>query len=73
MVFAGFMAVVHQRLEGHGDGGRRQLSLYSLFVTPEHPHEARGFIRQRKFEQLKNAVQLQKNKMIVANRNVQPA
>lgn len=50
-VFAGLMAVVHHRLEGHGAGRRRQ----------------------RKFEQQKNVVQLQKNKMIVANRNVQPA
>lgn len=34
---------------------------------------ARGIIRQRKFEQQKNVVQLQKNKMVVASRNVRPA
>lgn len=73
MLATGLTAVVHQRLEWHGAGGRRQLILDPLFMTPEDSHGVRSIIRQRKFEQLKNVVQLQKNKMIVASRSVHPA
>jgi hypothetical protein len=37
-------------------------------VTADDALGARNIIRARKFEQLKNLVQLQKNKMIVAGR-----
>ena len=69
MLATGLTAVVHQRLEpGAGANGRRQLMLDPLFMIGEEAQGARNIIRQRKFEQLKNLVQLQKNKMIVGGR-----
>lgn len=73
MLATGLYAVVHQRLESPGANGRRQLLLDPLFMTPEDAPGARSIIRQRKFEQLKNVVQLQKNRMIVGTRAGQPA
>ncbi len=46
----------------HGDNS----TLDPLYVTEDDALGARNIIRARKFEQLKNLVQLQKNKMIVA-------
>jgi Tfp pilus assembly pilus retraction ATPase PilT len=68
MLATGLTAVVHQRLEAVAANGRRQLILEPLFMTSEDAHGARSIIRQRKFEQLKNVVQLQKNRMIVGTR-----
>lgn len=68
MLASGLVAVVHQRLQGQGAGGRRQLTLDPLFMGAEDAPGVRSIIRQRKFEQLKNVVQLQKNRMIVAGR-----
>jgi twitching motility protein PilT len=68
MLATGLSAVVHQRLEPVAANGRRQLTLDPLFMTSEDAHGARSIIRQRKFEQLKNVVQLQKNRMIVGGR-----
>lgn len=65
MLATGLIAVVHQRLESTA-GARRQLTLDPLFMTPEDAPGARNIIRQRKFEQLKSLVQLQKNRMIVS-------
>lgn len=71
MLATGLTAVVHQRLEPAGANGRRQLTLDPLFMIGEDAAGARSIIRQRKFDQLKNVVQLQKNRMIVS-RSVQP-
>jgi len=68
MLATGLAAVVHQRLEPAAANGRRQLTLDPLFMTNEDAQGARSIIRQRKFEQLKNVVQLQKNRMIVGSR-----
>lgn len=69
MLATGLTAVVHQRLEpGSGANGRRQLTLDPLFMLGEDAQGARNIIRQRKFDQLKNLVQLQKNNMIVGGR-----
>lgn len=69
MLATGLTAVVHQRLEaGAGANGRRQLTLDPLFMIGDEAQGARNIIRQRKFDQLKNLVQLQKNKMIVGGR-----
>jgi twitching motility protein PilT len=69
MIATGLAAVVNQKLDPAGAGGtRRQLTLDPLFVTAEDALGARSIIRARKFEQLKNLVQLQKNKMIVRGR-----
>lgn len=68
MLATGLTAVVHQRLEPGGGNGRRQLTLDPLFMIGEEAQGARNIIRQRKFDQLKNLVQLQKNKMIVGGR-----
>lgn len=64
MLATGLTAVVHQRLESTGT--RRQLTLDPLFMTTEDAQGARNIIRQRKFDQLKSLVQLQKNRMIVS-------
>jgi len=64
MLATGLTAVVHQKLES--TGSRRQLTLESLFMTPEDSQGARNMIRLRKFDQLKSLVQLQKNRMIVS-------
>lgn len=69
MLATGLTAVVHQRLEsGTGANARRQLTLDPLFMIGEEAQGARNTIRQRKFDQLKNLVQLQKNNMIVGGR-----
>lgn len=69
MLATGLTAVVHQRLEsGTGANARRQLTLDPLFMIGEEAQGARNIIRQRKFDQLKNLVQLQKNNMIVGGR-----
>lgn len=73
MLATGLCAVVHQRLEPAGASGRRQLFLDPLFMTADDALGARSIIRQRKFEQLKNVVQSQKNKMIMGSRIAQPA
>jgi Tfp pilus assembly pilus retraction ATPase PilT len=65
MLATGLVAVVHQRFEPASQNGRRQLTLEPLFMTPEDAQGARSLIRQRKFEQLKNLVNLQRNRMIV--------
>jgi Tfp pilus assembly pilus retraction ATPase PilT len=64
MLATGLTAVVHQKLES--TGLRRQLTLDPLFMTTEDAQGARNIIRQRKFDQLKSLVQLQKNRMIVS-------
>jgi twitching motility protein PilT len=64
MLATGLTAVVHQKLES--TGLRRQLTLDPLFMTNEDAQGARNIIRQRKFDQLKSLVQLQKNRMIVS-------
>lgn len=64
MLATGLTAVVHQKLES--TGSRKQLMLDPLFMTTEDAQGARNTIRQRKFEQLKSLVQLQKNRMIVS-------
>lgn len=64
MLATGLTAVVHQKLER--TGSRRQLTLDPLFFTGEDEQGARNTIRQRKFEQLKSLVQLQRNRMIVS-------
>ena len=64
MLATGLTAVVHQRLES--TGSRRQLTLDPLFMTNDDAQGARNMIRQRKFDQLKSLVQLQKNRMIVS-------
>jgi Tfp pilus assembly pilus retraction ATPase PilT len=64
MLATGLTAVVHQKLES--TGSRRQLTLDPLFMTAEDSQGARNMIRQRKFDQLKSLVQLQKNRMIVS-------
>jgi len=66
MLATGLCAVVHQRLDPAPAGGRRQLSVDPLFLTGEDSYAIRAVIRQRKFDQLKNSVQLQKNRMILA-------
>jgi Tfp pilus assembly pilus retraction ATPase PilT len=74
MLATGLTAVVNQKLDPAGAAGaRRQLTLDPLFVTADDALGARNIIRARKFEQLKNLVQLQKNKMIVAGRMGVPA
>jgi twitching motility protein PilT len=73
MLATGLSGVVHQRLEGIAASGRRQLTLEPLFMTTDDALGVRNIIRQRKFEQLKNVVQLQRNKMIVGNRVAHPA
>lgn len=64
MLASGLTAVVHQKLES--TGLRRQLTLDPLFMTTEDAQGARNIIRQRKFDQLKSLVQLQKNRMIIS-------
>jgi Tfp pilus assembly pilus retraction ATPase PilT len=64
MLATGLTAIVHQRLES--SGSRRQLFLESLFLTLEDAQGIRNLIRQRKFDQLKSVITLQKNKMIVS-------
>lgn len=66
MLATGLTAVVHQRLEKHGNG--RQLMLDPLFLTDEDGPGARGIIRSRRFDQLKSMVQLQRNRLIVSRR-----
>lgn len=68
MLATGLTAVVHQKLES--TGSRKQLMLDPLFMTTEDAQGARNTIRQRKFEQLKSLVQLQKNRMIVSGGKV---
>ncbi len=64
MLATGLTAIVHQRLEN--SGSRRQLFLEPLFLTNDDAHGIRNIIRQRKFDQLKSIITLQKNKMIVS-------
>lgn len=64
MLATGLAAIVHQRLENAGN--RRQLFLEPLFLTSDDAHGIRNIIRQRKFDQLKSIITLQKNKMIVS-------
>lgn len=73
MLATGLCAVVHQRLESAPAGGRRQLVVDPLFLTFDDNHGIRAIIRQRKFDQLKNAVQLQKNRMIMSGGRIAPA
>ena len=65
MMATGLIAVIHQKLE-NTNGPRRQLMLDPLFMSGEDASGIRNIIRQRKFEQLKSLVQLQKNRMIVS-------
>lgn len=64
MLATGLTAIVHQKLEN--TGSRRQLLVDPLFLIGEDSQGARNIIRQRKFDQLKSLVQLQKNKMITS-------
>jgi twitching motility protein PilT len=64
MLATGLTAIVHQRLENAGL--RRQLFLDPLFLTSDDAHGIRNTIRQRKFDQLKSVITLQKNRMIVS-------
>lgn len=66
MLATGLAAVVHQKLEN--TGSRKQLILDPLFLNGEDGPGARNIIRQRKFDQLKSVIQLQKNRMIVSGR-----
>lgn len=68
MLATGLTAVVHQKLEN--TGSRKQLMLDPLFMTTDDAQGARNIIRQRKFDQLKSLVQLQKNRMIVSGGKV---
>lgn len=68
MLATGLTAVVHQKLES--TGSRKQLMLDPLFMTTDDAQGARNIIRQRKFDQLKSLVQLQKNRMIVSGGKV---
>lgn len=68
MLATGLTAVLHQRLENAGS--RRNLMLEPLFMTDEDGPGARSIIRQKKFDQLKSVIQLQKNRLIVSGRRV---
>lgn len=68
MLATGLTAVVHQKLES--TASRKQLMLDPLFLTSDDAQGARNIIRQRKFDQLKSLVQLQKNRMIVSGGKV---
>lgn len=62
MLATGLTAVLHQRLEAHPKG--RSLMVEPLFLMDEEAAGTRSIIRQRKFDQLKSIIQLQKNRMI---------
>lgn len=64
MLATGLTAVVHQKLES--SDSRKQLMLDPLFVAGEDETAVRNLIRQRKFDQLKSFINLQKNRMIMA-------
>jgi Tfp pilus assembly pilus retraction ATPase PilT len=66
MLATGLTAVINQRLET--SGSRRNPMIESLFLTDEDGPGVRAIIRQRKFDQLKSIIQMQKNRMIVSGR-----
>lgn len=66
MIATGLTAVINQRLET--SGMRRSLMIESLFLNDDDGPGVRAIIRQRKFEQLKSIIQMQKNRMIVSGR-----
>lgn len=68
MLSTGLTGVLHQRLENAGS--RRNLMLEPLFMTDEDGPGARGIIRQKKFDQLKSLIQLQKNRLIISGHRV---